>query len=107
MDWRSVRGEVDPRSLPPEVVCEVKALARELPARWGVAAVATAHPRYQGQDHQPGYRERWSWTTIWRWLCEDAISPWAHRSWIFARDSSFALKAGRVLDPYARGRTRS
>ena len=41
-------------------------------------------------------------TTIWRWLSEDAIKPWTHRSWIFPRDPDFEPKAGRVLDLYAR-----
>ena len=40
--------------------------------------------------------------TIWRWLHEDAIRPWHHRSWIFPRDPDFAIKAGRILDLYAR-----
>jgi hypothetical protein len=40
-------------------------------------------------------------TTIWRWLAEDAIRPWTHRSWIFPRDPAFEAKAGRVLDLYA------
>jgi hypothetical protein len=39
--------------------------------------------------------------TVWRWLCEDAIKPWQHRSWIFPRDPDFAVKAGRILDLYA------
>jgi hypothetical protein len=41
-------------------------------------------------------------TTIWRWLAADEIKPWQHRSWIFPRGPAFALKAGRVLDLYAR-----
>jgi len=40
--------------------------------------------------------------TIWRWLSEDAIRPWRHRSWIFPRDPDFEAKAGPVLDLYAR-----
>lgn len=40
-------------------------------------------------------------TTIWRWLSDDAIKPWTHRSWIFPRDPDFGAKAGRVLDLYA------
>ncbi len=40
--------------------------------------------------------------TIWRWLSEDAIRPWAHRSWIFPRDPQFERKASGVLDLYAR-----
>jgi hypothetical protein len=43
-----------------------------------------------------------SGSTLWRWLHEDAIRPWYHRSWIFPRDPDFAAKAGRVLDLYAR-----
>ena len=39
--------------------------------------------------------------TIWRWLHQDAIKPWQHRSWIFPRDPKFTAKAGRILDLYA------
>ena len=39
-------------------------------------------------------------TTIWRWLSEDAIRPWRHRSWIFPRAPDFSEKAGRILDLY-------
>jgi hypothetical protein len=39
--------------------------------------------------------------TIWRWLDEDAIKPWTHRSWIVPRDPDFQPKAARVLDLYA------
>lgn len=38
--------------------------------------------------------------TIWRWLDDDAIRPWQHRSWIFPRDPEFQTKAERVLDLY-------
>jgi hypothetical protein len=40
--------------------------------------------------------------TVWRWLHDDAIRPWQHRTWIFPRDPEFATKAGRILDLYAR-----
>jgi len=43
-----------------------------------------------------------SGSTLWRWLHQDAIRPWYHRSWIFPRDPDFANKAGRILDLYAR-----
>jgi hypothetical protein len=39
-------------------------------------------------------------STLWRWLSEDAIRPWHHRSWIFPRDPRFTYKASRVLDLY-------
>ena len=41
-----------------------------------------------------------SGATIWRWLAEDAIRPFYHRSWIFPRDPDFAKKASLVLDLY-------
>lgn len=41
-------------------------------------------------------------TTIWRWLNEDAIRPWQHRTWIFPRDPEFLPKASRILDLYHR-----
>jgi hypothetical protein len=40
-------------------------------------------------------------TTVWRWLAEDAIRPWRHRSWIFPRDPRFEQRAGPILDLYA------
>ena len=41
-------------------------------------------------------------SSLWRWLSQDAIRPWTHRSWIFPRDPAFEQKAGRVLDLYER-----
>jgi hypothetical protein len=49
---------------------------------------------------QRGIVAQVSETTIWRWLSEDALRPWSHRSWIFSRDPAFAEKAGVVLDLY-------
>jgi hypothetical protein len=43
-----------------------------------------------------------SGSTLWRWLHQDAIRPWYHRSWIFPKDPDFAEKAGRLLDLYNR-----
>ena len=45
-----------------------------------------------------GICEQISGVTVWRWLSEDAIKPWQHRSWIFPRDPEFTVKAGRILD---------
>ncbi len=47
-----------------------------------------------------GIVEEISGATVWRWLSEDAIKPWQHRSWIFPRDPAFREKAARVLDLY-------
>lgn len=38
---------------------------------------------------------------LWRWLSQDALRPWRHRSWIFPRDPAFAVKAERILELYA------
>ena len=54
------------------------------------------------QVQQSGLVASVSGSTLWRWLQEDAIRPWYHRSWVFPRDPEFAAKAGRVLDLYAR-----
>lgn len=41
-------------------------------------------------------------STVRRWLADDALKPWRHRSWIFMRAPDFESKAARVLDLYAR-----
>lgn len=38
--------------------------------------------------------------TIARWLAEDSLKPWQHRSWIFPTDPAFLEKAAPVLDLY-------
>jgi hypothetical protein len=84
------------------LVVEVKAIACELPTRLGLPL-----SRFQVSDIRTevigrGLVAEISGATIWRWLAEDAIRPWAHRSWIFPRDPDFEPKAARVLDLYAR-----
>jgi hypothetical protein len=49
-----------------------------------------------------GLVEQLSVSTVWRWLDEDALKPWRHRSWIFPRAADFAAKAGVGLDLYQR-----
>jgi len=95
-----VRGA--PGFFPPDLVVQVKALACELPAthgkplsRWSTADLAQ-------QVQHSGLVASVSGSTLWRWLHQDAIRPWYHRSWIFPRDPDFAAKAGRILDLYAR-----
>lgn len=84
------------------MVVTVKALACERPtrvacplARWSVSELAA-------EAHRSGLVASISGSTIWRWLQEDAIRPWFHRSWLFPRDPAFAAKAGRILDLYER-----
>lgn len=83
------------------MVVEVKALACELPARLGLPLSRLHIPDLRGEILRRGIVAEISGRTIWRWLSEDAIRPWAHRSWIFPRDPDFEAKAARVLDLYA------
>jgi hypothetical protein len=102
LGWRSAPARVAPGLFPPEVVVQVKALACELPATLGVplSRLSTADIVREAQRH--GIVATVSDKTVWRWLHEDAIRPWQHRTWIFPRDPDFAAKAGRILDLYAR-----
>jgi hypothetical protein len=93
---------VDPGSFPPEVVVAVKSLACELPSRLGVPLSRLYVPDICAAAKERGIVAEISGATVWRWLTEDAIKPWRHRSWIFPRDPAFELKAARVLDLYAR-----
>ena len=80
----------------------VKAIACELPSRLGLPLSRLNVPDIQAEVVSRGLVAQISGATIWRWLAEDAIKPWTHRTWIFPRDPGFARKAGRVLDLYAR-----
>lgn len=86
----------------PELAVAVKAIACELPARLGLPFSRLHVPDIQAEVLNRGLVAQISGTTIWRWLAEDAIKPWTHRSWIFPRASAFESKAGRALDLYGR-----
>lgn len=81
---------------------QVKALACELPAAHGIPLSRWSAADIARQVCQCGLTAAISGSTIWRWLHQDAIRPWYHRSWIFPRDPDFASKAGRILDLYER-----
>ena len=100
--WPSDPAPDAPRSFPPRVVVEVKAIACELPATLGVPLSRLHVPDIRTAVVARGLVAQISDTTIWRWLSEDAIKPWQHRSWIFPRDPDFEQKAGVVLDLYHR-----
>lgn len=102
MACRNFPARVVPGLFPPELVVQVKALACELPATHGLPLSHWSSPDIARHVCQSGLVATISGSTIWRWLHEDAIRPWYHRSWIFPRDPQFAAKAGRVLDLYAR-----
>jgi hypothetical protein len=80
----------------------VKALACELPADTGLPLAKWSCPDLAAEATRRGVVASVSASTVRRWLAADAIKPWQHRSWIFPRDPDFAVKAGRVLDLYAR-----
>ena len=93
---------VAPGLFPPELVVQIKAWACELPSvhkvplsRWSTADLVR-------EVCQTGLVASISGSTLWRWLNQDAIRPWYHRSWIFPKDPDFAEKAGRLLDLYSR-----
>ncbi len=100
--WRNVRARVAPEFFPPEVVVQVKAIACELPANRGLPLSRLSAADIAREVERAGIVAAISETTVWRWLNEDAIRPWQHRSWIFPRDPAFAEKGGRILDLYGR-----
>ena len=83
-------------------MAEVKALACEPPAGSGKPLARWTCPELARQAAAAGIVASVSASTVRRWLADDAIKPWQHRSWIFPRDPHFALKGGRVLDLYQR-----
>jgi len=87
---------------PPSVIVEVKALACELPKRLGLPLARWSLSDLRREVVANGIVAQISGTTLWRWLGQDALRPWRHRSWIFPRDPLFATKAGTILDLYHR-----
>jgi transposase len=91
-----------PRRFPAAVVAEAKAIACELPATRGTPTSRWSLADLREELLVTGVVEEISTTTLWRWLAEDAIRPWQHRSWVFPRAPDFAAKAGVALDLYQR-----
>jgi hypothetical protein len=81
---------------------QIKAIACELPATLGLPLSRLSTADIVREAQRSGIVATISDKTVWRWLNEDAIRPWQHRTWIFPRDPNFAAKAGRILDLYAR-----
>jgi transposase len=91
-----------PRVFSAAVVAEVKAMACEMPAASGAPLARWTCPELARRAAAGGIAPAPSPSTVRRWLADDAIKPWQHRSWIFPRDPRFALKACWVLDLYQR-----
>ncbi len=97
---RIERGRVARVVFPPEEVAQVKAIACELPKAHGVPLSRFSRSELYRFVIEQAVSEA-SASTIGRWLAEDAIRPWRHKSWIFPRDPNFLERAGPVLDLYA------
>jgi transposase len=91
-----------PRRFAPATVAEVKALACELPATSDTPLAKWSCPELAREAVKRGLVVSVSASTVRRWLANDAIKPWQHRTWIFPRDPNFATKAARALDLYQR-----
>jgi len=77
----------------------VKAIACALPKEHGLPLSRFSRAELHRLVIERGVCEA-SASTIARWLSEDALKPWQHRSWIFPTDPAFLEKAGPVLDLY-------
>jgi transposase len=93
------RGQAVRGVFPPEEVAQVKAIACELPRTQGVPLSRFSRAELHRLVIERGISET-SASTIARWLAEDALKPWQHRSWVFPTDPDFLEKAGPVLDLY-------
>jgi len=91
-----------PRAFPAAVMACAKAVACELPATRGVPPGRWSLAELRWELLASGLVGEVSVATLRRWLVEDAIRPWQHRSWTSPRDPGFAAKAGVVLDLYQR-----
>ncbi|GAB7102054.1 hypothetical protein JCM4814A_03680 [Streptomyces phaeofaciens JCM 4814] len=81
---------------------QVKALACQLPAESGTPLAHGTCPELAREVVARAIADSISASTVRRWLADDAIKPWQHRSWIFITDPDFRVKAERVLGLYAR-----
>ena len=100
MGWTTFPDPGGRPFFPPELIMEIKALACELPHQHGLPLSRLSRQDLVREATRRGLVASVSGRTIWRWLDEDAIRPWQHRSWIFPRDPDFQIKAERVLDLY-------
>ena len=82
------------------MVVQIKALACELPDEHQLPLSRLSIPEIRSEAIKRGLLASIGTTTLWRWLSEDAIRPWNHRSWIFPRDPAFKQKAERILELY-------
>src|SRR6266704_6193659 len=90
----AIDHDADVRAVfPPEQIAEVKAIACSLPREHGLPLSRFSRAELHRLVIQRGVCAA-SAATIARWLREDALKPWQHRSWIFPADPAFLEKAG-------------
>jgi transposase len=77
-------------------VAEAKALACRLPAETGVPLARWSCPELAAELTARGITGPISASTVRRWLRDDALKPWQHRSWIFITDPDFRARAQRA-----------
>ncbi|MGH2715444.1 MAG: transposase [Thermoleophilaceae bacterium] len=77
----------------------MKAIACELPRQHGLPLSRFSRAELHRLVIERGVTQA-SASTIARWLAEDALKPWQHRSWVFPTDPDFLAKAAPVLDLY-------
>jgi hypothetical protein len=100
--WKGlpIAHDLDARAVfPPEEVAQVKAIACHLPREHGLPLSRFSRAELHRLVIERGVCAA-SAATIARWLAEDVLKPWQHRSWIFPTDPAFLEKAGPVLDLY-------
>lgn len=85
------------------MVTEVKAMACEPPEQRGAPLSRWSSAELAARAVAEGLVGAVSASSVRRWLGEDSIKPWRHRSWSFPRDPDFRAEAARVLNLYARG----
>jgi hypothetical protein len=98
---RIYQEQVGRLPFPPEEIAQIKALACQLPAEQGIPLSRFSITEIVREVISEAIVPSVSDSSVWRWLHEDAIRPWFHRSWIYPRDPNFVEKAGRVLDLYS------
>jgi len=91
-----------PSPFTPVQVAQVKALACTPPQESGLPLSRWSCPELAHHAAAAGICESIAPATVRRWLSEDALKPWQYQSWVFITDPNFAVKAGKVLDLYAR-----
>ncbi|MEU9102609.1 helix-turn-helix domain-containing protein [Streptomyces sp. NPDC048361] len=83
-------------------IAEVKARARQLSTQFGAPLSRWSCPELAREAVTRAITDTISASTVRRWLRDDALKPWQHRSWIFIRDPNFRAIAQRIPDVYAR-----